>query len=126
MSITLKNTAAADVVYNIYRKSENRAEYIGPAHTDLSKDLLVVSSSSPKQTSTSFGNRRSTVNLLTTVSAPLPDGTSAKRDMKVEISVSLPAGVTFAILDEALSRIAHAITTDAIATDLLFIGKIDR
>lgn len=126
MSIVLKDAAAANVTYSIYRKSENRAEYIGPAHTDLAKDLLVVTSTSPKQTSQSYGNRRSSVNLLTSVNSPNPDGTTSVRDLKVEVSVSLPAGVTFAVLDEALSRIAEAISNDTIATDLFHLGKIDR
>ena len=126
MPIVLKNTAAANVTYSIFRKSDNRAEYIGPAHTDLAKDLLVVTSTSPKQSATSYGNRRSSVNYLVSVSSPNPGGTTQVRDLKVEVSVSLPAGVTFAVLDEALSRVAEAISNDAIATDLFHIGKIDR
>lgn len=126
MSIVLKDTAGANVTYNIYRKESDRAVYIGPAHTDLSKDQLVITSVSPKQTSDSYGNRRSSANLLTTVSVTAPDGTTVKKDLKVEVIVSLPAGVSFATLDQSLSRVAEAVTNDAIATDLFHIGKIDR
>lgn len=126
MSIVLKDTAAANVTYSIYRKEADRAVYIGPAHTDLVKDQLVVQSVSPKQTASSFGNRRSSCNLLTTVSVADPQGNTVQRDMKVEVIVSMPAGVSFATLDQSLSRIAEALSNDAIATDLFHIGKIDR
>lgn len=126
MSIVLKDTAAANVTYSIYRKEADRAVYIGPAHTDLVKDQLVVQSVSPKQTASSFGNRRSSCNLLTTVSVADPQGNTVQRDMKVEVIVSMPAGVSFATLDQSLSRIAEAVSNDAIAADLFHIGKIDR
>nr|UJQ85565.1 MAG: hypothetical protein 2 [Leviviridae sp.] len=126
MTIVLKDSAAANVTYTIYRKESDRAVYIGPAHTDLSKDQLVVTSVSPKQTSDSYGNRRSSVNLLTTVSVTAPDGTTVKKDLKVEVTVSMPAGVSFATLDQSLSRIAEAVSNDTIATDLFHIGKIER
>jgi hypothetical protein len=126
MTITLKDTAAANVVYSIYRKEADRAIYIGPAHTDIVKDQLVVSSVSPKQTAGSFGNRRSSVNLLTTVSVTDPGGETVSKDMKVEVIVSMPAGVSYATLDESLSRIAEALSNNAIATDLFHIGRIER
>nr|UJQ85384.1 MAG: hypothetical protein 2 [Leviviridae sp.] len=126
MSIVLKDTAGGNVTYNIYRKESDRATYVGPAHTDLIKDQLVVTSVSPKQTVGSYGNRRSSVNLLTSVSVATPSGETATRDLKVEVIVSLPAGITFAVLDQALSRIAEAVSNDAIATDLFYIGKIER
>jgi len=126
MSIVLKDASAANVTYNIYRKEADRAIYIGPAHTDLSKDQVIVTSVSPKQTAASYGNRRSSINLLTSVSVAAPGGETVTRDMKVEVIVSLPAGVTFSVLDEALSRIAEAVSNDAIAADLFHVGKIDR
>nr|UJQ85695.1 MAG: hypothetical protein 2 [Leviviridae sp.] len=126
MTIVLKDASDANVTYNIYRKESDRAEYIGPVHTDLSKDLLVVSSASPKQTSGSFGNRRSSANYLKTVTVADPAGVNVSRDLKVEIIVSMPAGVPFATLKESLRRIATAASTDDIATDLFHIGRVDR
>nr|UJQ85523.1 MAG: hypothetical protein 2 [Leviviridae sp.] len=126
MSIQTVDAAAAAVTYNAFRKDGDSVTYIGPAHSDLSKDMLVVKSVSPKQTSISYGNRRSSCNYLVTVTSGNPDGTSTAKDMKAEIVVSLPAGVSFASLKEALRRLGGILTTDAIATDLFHIGKIDR
>lgn len=126
MSIVTQNAAGTNVTYAIYRKEANRSVYIGANHTDILKDQLVVTSVPPKQSSGSYGNRRSTINYLVSVSTANPDGTTSAKDMKVEIEVSLPAGVTFATLKEALRRVAGTITDDAVATDLVHIGKIDR
>lgn len=126
MSIVTQNAAGTNVTYSIYRKEANRSVYIGVNHTDIVKDQLIVNSVPPKQSSGAYGNRRSTVNHLVTVTTANPDGTSSAKDMKVEIEVSLPAGVTFATLKEALRRVAGTLTDDAIATDLFHIGKVDR
>jgi len=98
MSIITVNAAGTNVTYSIYRKEANRAVYIGPANTDLVKDQLIVNSASPKQSASSYGNRRSSVNYLSTLSTSNPDGTSTAKDVKCEVVVSIPAGVTFAQL----------------------------
>nr|UJQ85748.1 MAG: hypothetical protein 2 [Leviviridae sp.] len=126
MSIVTKNAAGTNVTYNVYRKETNRANYIGPTHSDILKDTLVITSVPPKSNGTTYGNRRSSANYLVTITTSNPDGTSSAKDMKVEVAVSLPAGATFATLKEALARIAGTMTDDAVATDLYHIGKIDR
>lgn len=126
MTIVTKNAADADVTYNAYRKTDDTVQYIGAAHSDLSKDMIIVKSASPKQVSGSYGNRRSSANYLISVSTANPDGTTSTKDMKVAVEVSLPAGVTFANLKEALRRVAGCMRDDAIATDLFHIGKVDR
>jgi hypothetical protein len=126
MSIVTKNAAGTNVTYNVYRKETNRAVYIGPSHSDILKDSLVISSVPPKSGSSAYGNRRSSANYLVTITTGNPDGSNSAKDMKVEVSVSLPAGASFATLKEALARVAGTMTDDAVATDLFHIGKIDR
>lgn len=126
MSIVTQNAAGTNVTYSIYRKETNKATYIGSSHSDILKDQLIITSVPPKSSNGTYGNRRSSANYLITVSTSNPDGTTSAKDMKVEVSVSLPAGVTFASLKEALRRVAGTMSDDAVATDLFHIGKIDR
>jgi len=125
MSITTKDTSAAAVTYNHFRTQENRATYIGPVHSDISKDMLIVQSSSPKRSGSSFGNRRSSINLVQSVDVVDAEGATVTKDMKVELSISIPAGVTTAQLAEACARIEGIISDDTNRVDILHIGKID-
>lgn len=104
MSITLKDKSAADVVYNAHRVTGDRANYIGPEHSDTSNDTLILSSSSPKRTSMSYGNRRSTFKVIRTITVATPDGATESKDAKIEVSVSLPVGMTNDDLDELQAR----------------------
>ena len=104
MSITLKDEAAADKVYNLFRMQGDRAEYIGPDMSDSSSDMLILSSATPKRTSASFGNRRSTFKVIRTVTVATPDGGTESKDAKIEISVSLPVGMDPADLEELHAR----------------------
>nr|UJQ85135.1 MAG: hypothetical protein 2 [Leviviridae sp.] len=126
MSIITKNAAGANVTYTIFRKDSDVASYVGANHSDVSKDIIVVKSVSPKQTLSAYGNRRSTVNYLVTVSTANPDGTTTAKDLKLEVSASIPAGVSFATFKEALQRQGNMLIDDAIAGDLFHLGKIDR
>jgi len=125
MSISTLDKDSVAVVYTHYRTENNRAVYIGPLHSDLVKDTMIISSAAPKRNGVSFGNRRSSINLITTVIVDDVNGVPTSKDMKVELSVSLPAGVTTDTLKESLARVAHILTTTTTSMELLHIGKIE-
>lgn len=126
MSITLKNAAAADVVYSQYRVSGTRATYIGPEHDDLKKDQLVISTTDPKVTAQARGNRRGSLNLVRTVETPgvSADVTAVLKDAKVEIVTSFPSGMSDAARNELAARIASAMSDPVLVKRLFVIGKI--
>lgn len=99
--ITLKDVAIADVTYNPFRTEGNQTVYIGPEHSDIYKDQLVLSSTAPKRVANSFGNRRSVIKLLRAVVVATPDGGTEVKDAKMEINVSIPVGIS----DEAFSEL---------------------
>lgn len=105
MALSTKDKAAAVVTYNALRSEGDRTTYIGASHSDIVKDQLVVSSIAPKRTAASFGNRRSTVNLLRGVSVTTPGGATESKDLKVELNVSIPVGVSDDAVSEALARV---------------------
>lgn len=105
MPVTTKDSAAVVVLYNALRSEGDRTTYIGSGHSDIVKDQMVVSSIAPKRTATSFGNRRSTVNLLRGVSVATPAGAAESKDLKVELNVSIPVGVSDNAVSEALARV---------------------
>lgn len=125
MDISTKDLAAAAVVYSHYRTDNNRATYIGPVHSDLSKDMLVVQSVSPKRNGVSYGNRRSLANLINSVSVLDTNGVSTTKDMKAEISVSIPAGVTLNDFKERIARLNGILDDATLVENLFFTGKID-
>lgn len=104
MSVTLKDVATADKVYQSFRTNGDRSEYIGPDHSDVTKDWVSISSSNPKRTSATFGNRRSTFKVVRTVTVSTPDGSTEQKDARIEISISLPVGTSASDLGELQSR----------------------
>jgi len=125
MGYTLKNAAGSDVVYGEFRHNGNRAEYIGPDHDDLKKDILILTSVSPKQTRDSRGNRKGSANLVRTVPAPdLVEGQQVLKDMKLEISGSVPAGTSDEQVSEFAARLASLLADPAIVKEIFQVGKI--
>lgn len=122
MSISTKNNAAAVVNYNQLRVDGDKGTYIGAAHSDITKDLLSFQSSTPKRTADSYGNRRSTVNLLRGVSVANPSGVSVAKDFKIEMNFSVPVGLSDADWNEAIARIQGLSAADLKA--LAITGKI--
>lgn len=125
MSITTQNEAAANVVYTMFRSEGNRAVYVGPAHSDLNRDQMILNSVSPKQTKDAYGNRRSSLNYNMTVTTTNPDGTSSAKDAKVEIVVSLPAGVSDTSVKEMFARVGNIAINDTLVLALFKQGQIE-
>jgi len=121
MTITLKDRLDADKAYSQFRIVGDRTEYIGPDHSDVTKDHLILSSVSPKRTATTYGNRRSTFKVVRSISVATPDGGTEQKDARIEIAVSLPVGLSTDDLDELQSRALSL--PDAIFDSFLQTGQ---
>lgn len=92
MSITSTNNAASAVTFELQRKSGDTATYNGDTHTDLHKDVLLVTSVAPKSTAGNVGNRKTTLNKLANREIDQGGANPVKRDVKFAVEASLPAG----------------------------------
>lgn len=123
MAISLKNAAQAVVNYVLFRTEGVVSVFHGPGHSDLTKDQLTIRSDAPTRTRTQYGNRRSTIKLVSTVAVSNPDGTSDQKDMKFELSTSVPVGVSIALVKESIARIAALAANEQLVEDVAVSGK---
>lgn len=110
--------------YNLYRHGGNRAEYIGANHSDVDKDVLIAVSTAPKQTKESYGNRRTSVNLVDTVSVSTPLGENVNKDMKLELAASIPVGATFSDFEVLAARQAALLGDSTLLRELFELGQV--
>ena len=112
------------IPFDIYRHGGNKAEYLGPNHTDVVKDVMLLSSVSPKLTSASYGNRRSSVNDISTSAVDTPNGDVENRDLKLEVLGSIPVGTLDATFDAALLRLQNLVNDSALMKQIFIQGRI--
>lgn len=123
--ITLKNQAAADVIYTIYRAAGDRATYTGPLNTDITSDQLVLTSKAPKRNGLNLGNRRSSANLITSTSVLDSESNVVIRNRKFAIDASLPVGTSLIDVQEDAARIIAFLSVEANLVEFLQNGKIE-
>lgn len=121
MPLALKDKAAVAVTYNALKTVNDTTTYIGAGHSDLSKDQVTVSSVPPKRTAKSFGNRRSSVNIVRTTAVGTPDNLTERKDAKIEIVSSIPVGMSVAEQEELYAR-AFALAMQT-WKDIAVVGK---
>lgn len=131
MSLTLKNQAGTNVTYSVLRDSSSGTQltksYFGPSNTDILKDQVVVKSTDPKRTADSYGVRRSSVAYYLSKAISDPNAASATKDMKIEVSVSVPIGAaaqSFSAADllEAAARVQEFITNETYIQNVFLTG----
>lgn len=105
------------VVYNLYAQNGLRAEYIGPNHSDVNKDLLILTTSQPSRSSANNGARRGSMTFVRTVDVPsICDPTCiGRQDQSIKIMTSIPVGMADADFVAGLAVAADF----AAATDLV-------
>lgn len=115
----------ASAIYTRYRTTGNKAVYIGPGHSDVNKRELVISSVSPKATSTSYGNRRSEASFIDTQVVESPDTTTLRRDLKVGVVTSIPVGSDYVEFEARCAELAALLTDATILKNLFVDGQIE-
>lgn len=121
MSITTKNKANADVVYSLYRTSGNRSTFIGPNHTDSSKDQCVFNQTDPVTSKNESGYRRTSCEFLSTVPITETSGV-VKKIGRVSVSSSLPVGMPEGEIDELFARACEVAKQGAQKKNFFILG----
>lgn len=125
MQIKTKDVANAAKLYDEYRTTGNRAEYIAPAHTDLVKDKVIVTSAAPAGKAGSQQNRRSSVNFVRSAQVPAAEeGKTQLKDAKIEILASLPVGMVDAQFNELCANAAGFFSDPVQVKNVLRVGRI--
>jgi hypothetical protein len=126
MSLTTTGINASVRTFTPYRKDGNRAVLISQYHTDLTESSITISSTTPKETSNSYGARRSTLKLLVDGNAPIPGSTDqVKRTGKVDVNISLPVGLDPAFLEDMCVQVATLLLDPVVQDQLFTKGSID-
>jgi len=111
-------------VFTAYRHGGSRAEYTAADHTDISKDIMILTSNSPKLNKDSYGTRRSEVKTVQSVTVNTPDNVSESRDQRFSIAGSVPVGATLADIKAQVAPLIVAMGDDAFLTDTFLLGRI--
>lgn len=120
---TLKIGAATYVLFN---QANGRAEYIGPNHSDSSKDLIILTSASPSKGPLNNGARRSTVTYVRTVSLPsLCDPTcNVLMDISQKHYFSVPVGVSEAAVLGEIAKDTALMSNAGVVRALFLRGQL--
>jgi len=123
--ITTQNIALASIVFSKYRMEGDRAEYAGPASSDLNTDELIVRSISPKRGNGFYGNRKSTFNMVRSTAVLGLDGSTIDRARSLSVAASIPVGTTTADVLEDAYQLSILLQDADFVTALIVNGQID-
>jgi len=113
--------------YDIFRHGGNKAEYLGPNHTDSNKEILVLQSAQPRVTPTSYGTRRSSLNFIQSLEVAVPHvSENETRDGKLEIKSSLPVGIADVDFDALYDQLFEMVANKALFKSIIQSGRIVR
>lgn len=109
---TLNNGVTTDLDYIRFDEYQNRTVYISENHTPAMRDLLTFNRTFPKQIGTFFGTRKTAAKFTCDNVVATNDGGTVISPAIVEISSSLPIGLTDAQLTEVRQRVIALIDQD--------------
>lgn len=122
MSIKTKNVAAAVVDYTFYKAIGQRVTFIGPNHSDSSKDVCLVLQRDPVPQKGEQGYRRTDVEFQATTS--ITEGTAVVKKLgRVAISSSLPVGMPEAEINELFARACEVAKQGTQQKDMFVLGR---
>lgn len=117
--ITLAAGTAEEIVFKRYSEYDSRTVYIAPDHSVAMKDILTLYRTEPKAVTNYFGAAKSAMKFSKDFTVALPTGGNGRAPLIVELSLSVPVGVT---KTEALSmaqRVTSLLAADDVAADLI-------
>lgn len=113
--------------YKKYQQVGSRVEYRGPDHTDLDDDILVMQSSDPTRTRTSFGNRRGYATLARGVTTKLRGTVETEQsNASIKLVSSVPAGATASEVEAIIADFKAFASDEALIRLLVIGGQIDH
>lgn len=118
-----KNQAGAVVDYALARIDNNgdRTTYVGPDHSDLHNDKVVLNQTAPVGQKLYPGQRKSSTKVIRT-GISTEGGVAVRRDMRVEILTSHTAGFTDAEVMAAVATAVSIFTDAAQAKAIVYQG----
>lgn len=107
MPLVTKDKAAVSKQYSMLRVDANgdRTTYVGPEHTDVHNDKVIITQTAPSPQKVYPGARKSALRLVRT-GLSLEGGVNVRRDMSCSITTSHTAGYTKA---EVLALVLEAV-----------------
>lgn len=123
-NINTESAAGVPCVYELFRQEGDRATYVAPDNTDLHKSTLVVQSVAPKRNGDSYGNRRTTLNLLEAQSVVDAANVTVTRDLKVALTTSIPVGVTLAEMKEQCYKLSVLLQDASFVENVIMNGRL--
>jgi hypothetical protein len=118
MILTLNGKA-----YVTHRTDGSKTVLHGPDHTDLSKDLLVISAPDVKRRADSYGNRKVVLTMIRSLTVATPDGETAVKDQRVRIESSIPVGYTSDAEKDCLQNAADILAVQSVSNHILVQGS---
>jgi hypothetical protein len=105
-------TPNVDEVYDNLRRSDFRGEYIAENHTSLSRDMMTLYATPPKPTSTFYGVDKAALKFTVDAEVDAPNGTTTRSPGIIQVSTSLPVGVTDAFVEHLRQKLIAAASSD--------------
>lgn len=95
LAVDLENTGTTtNVVFTRFEEYQNRAVYIGPGHSLLSRNTLSLYRTLPKASGNFRGTAKSAVKFSKDITVAAVDGTTVVAPLIIEVSISAPVGTT--------------------------------
>lgn len=114
----LHNSTFVDKVYTRMDQYMNRTVYVSEDHSFATPDTLTFYRTFPKPSGNYPGQAKAAVKFSKTVSVPGVDGADVFGPFIIEVSASLPVGVTPAVQLEIRQRATALLNREDIMVDL--------
>lgn len=115
----LNNGTPANEIYTRYEEYQNRAAYIGSSHKTDARDLLAIYRTFPTKSGNFKGTAKSSVKFTKDLSVAGVDSTTLiTAPIILELSFSVPVGVSNAELKHARQRMLALLDTDSFMDSL--------
>lgn len=112
--------------YTLYQQSALRAVYIGPLHTDLKKDMIIVTTQEPSRNTSNNGARRGSMTFIKTHVVPVngDPACTVLQDSSIKVMTSLPVGSDLSVLAGGMSAVAAVAASDIVTIPLFARGQL--
>jgi hypothetical protein len=123
--ITINNKDTSTSAFKQLRVNGDQSLLIGPSHSDVVEQKLLLKSVAPKRGNNQYGNRRSQVALVNGTSVADLNGDTVVRNRKISIESSVPVGTTVDDMLKDAYALSELLRDEAFVTNLFMLGLIE-
>lgn len=122
MPIKTRNAAGEVILYKLHRAEGDRSVLVGPKHTDLNDDKLIITQRAPIAQKNYPGARKSTV---THVHGAISTeaGIPVRRPLRIDIQSSHTAGYDLGTVSDAVLIAINVFLQENQLADLIHVGS---